>query len=74
MSLTEADAARLAMLQAAYDKLIAGTQVAAVRFADGRSVNYTAGDLAVLKAEIDKLNAAAANPCRSRGAIRFNVR
>lgn len=74
MALSTADAARLASLQAAYDKLIAGSAVASVASGD-KKVDYAKGDVATLKAEIDSLNAKAAASCgRTRGAVRFQIR
>lgn len=75
MALTEAEAARLAALQAAYDKLISGVRVARVRTAAGKEVEYGQGDVDALKREIDQLAGQQASPTGNRrGALRFQVR
>jgi hypothetical protein len=73
MALSDSDAARLASLQAACDKLITGAKVARVVFPDGRTVEYGAGDMTKLKQEIDQLNAAGSTSGNKRGALRFTV-
>ena len=71
MALTTEDAARLADLRAAYDKLIKGEKVASVT-AFGRRKDYAQADLKRLKDEIDDLAAQAATTTgRRRGAIGF---
>lgn len=75
MALSDADAARLALLQAAYDKLISGQRVARVRTSAGREVEYGQGDTAALKREIDQLVALQASTTATRrGALTFQVR
>jgi len=75
MALSADDAARLASLKAAYDKLIAGGQVQRVRNASGREVEYGRGDVEALKREIDQLEGLAASTSGARrGALRFQVR
>jgi hypothetical protein len=73
MALSAPDADRLAKLQAAYDALLTGAKETSVKFADGRGVDYAAGDMTKLKSEIDQLNAKASPRGRSRGAIGFRV-
>lgn len=73
MALTDAQAARLAKLQTAYDALIGGSKVQRISTPNGPSVEYGPGDTAKLKAEIDQLNAAASTSAYQRGAIRFTV-
>jgi hypothetical protein len=77
MALSDADAARLASLQGAYDKLISGQAVAKVQSAGGRMVEYGKADIATLRQEIDGLKAAAAAPSscppRTRGSITFRI-
>lgn len=73
MSLSADDAARLASLQGAYDKLIKGEATASV-MSGGRRVDYAAGDKQKVKDEIDRLNAAASAPRgRTRGALGFRI-
>lgn len=75
MALSDADAARLASLKAAYDALISGVRVARVRTTAGREVEYGQGDVAALKREIDQLEALATSTTGARrGALRFQVR
>jgi hypothetical protein len=73
MALSDPDAARLASLQAAYDKLITGAKVARVVFPDGRPSNTLAGEMTKLKKEIDQLMAAGSTSGNRRGALRFIV-
>jgi hypothetical protein len=73
MALTTEETARLATYRAAYDALLTGKAVAKVTNASGGgSVEYAQADKSLLKAEIDKLEAAQAT-CRRRGAIGFRV-
>lgn len=73
MALSNADTARLATLQAAYDKLITGSATASV-MSGGRRVDYAKADETTIKSEIDKLTAAAGSPSgRTRGAVRFRI-
>ncbi len=73
MALTAQDAATLASLQSAYDKLISGQSVASVQEGQSRT-QWAAGDADKLKARIDALNASAASPTgRARGALSFRV-
>lgn len=73
MALSTEDAARLASLKAAYDLLITGAHVA-LAMSGGRQVRYGVGDIPRLRAEIDRLEALAANPTgRQRGAMKFRI-
>ncbi|HYD26980.1 gpW family head-tail joining protein [Brevundimonas sp.] len=74
MALSTEDAARLASLKAARDRLISGSQVESVT-AHGRRVDYGAADLNRLDAEICALEAEGASRTgRRRGAIGFRWR
>lgn len=77
MALSVADAARLASLQAALDKLMTGQQVAKVQSA-GRMVEYGKPDMPTLRAEIqalvDKSLTVSTAPARQRGGLRFRIR
>lgn len=70
MALTTEQTVRRDRLQAAYDKLICG-QNATVTQSNGRRVEYGPGDAALLKQEIDQLNAQATSRGRTRGALTF---
>lgn len=72
MSLSADDAARLAALKSAYDKLISGSAVASVS-SGGRRVEYSKGDIATVKAEIEALEAKCSSGRRQRGAVRFRI-
>lgn len=73
MALSDADAARLASLQAAYDRLIKGEAAASV-MSGGRRVDYAKAEETTIKSEIDRLMAAAGSHSgRTRGAVRFRV-
>lgn len=68
MALTAAETTRLANLQAARDRILAGENVVKVQTA-GRSLDYGPGDLDKLNAAIGDLEARQTG--RSRGPIRF---
>lgn len=73
MALSDADAARLVTLQAAYDALISGQALARVEW-NGRVTSYNKGDTASLLATINALKAqeaASSASGRRAGAIRF---
>ena len=55
MALSDADAARLASLQAAYDRLITGSAIAEVEYA-GEKRRFAPADVPVLRQEIARLN------------------
>jgi hypothetical protein len=74
MALTADEAARLATLRAAYDRVITGGQVVRVEF-NGRLTAFGPGNAAALLAEIQKLEVNEASPtARRRGAIGFRSR
>lgn len=70
MALSQDDAARLALLRAAYDKLISGSAVAKVS-AGGRSVDYQQADIGRLKTELDALAARDDGAGRTRRPLTF---
>lgn len=73
MALSASDAARLATLQAALDALISGARVAKITV-NGKTTEYSKGDVAELKSQIQILQAAAASSSgRTRGAIGFRL-
>lgn len=75
MALSTEDAARLASLKLARDRLISGGQVAKVT-SGGRTVEYSQADMSRLDGEICALEASAATsgPVRRRGALGFRFR
>lgn len=75
MPLSTEDAARLANLKLARDRLISGDQVSKVT-SGGRTVEYGQADMTRLDGEIDSLETAATSttPRRKRGAITFRFR
>lgn len=72
MPLTLQEEARLARLEAAYEKAISG-QHAKVTQSGGRRVEFAEVDLGKLKAEIEGLQAKATAGGRQRGALRFRL-
>lgn len=72
MTLSTDESARLVALQSGYDKLISGSKTTSVAWGSTK-VDYGAGDVARLKAEIDALLAKSSTSARTRGAIRFRV-
>ncbi|MDR7232285.1 hypothetical protein J2X45_003391 [Caulobacter sp. BE264] len=72
MPLTLQEEARLARLEAAYEKALSG-QRAKVTQSGGRRVEYGDVDLTKLKAEIEGLQAKATDGGRQRGALRFRL-
>lgn len=74
MALSDADAARLALLKAKRDALIGGGQVRKIQHG-ARSKEFADGDPDKLQAEIDRLEAKEATGCgRRRGPITFRFR
>jgi len=75
MALSTEDAARLASMKAARDRLLKGEAVAEVS-SGGRSKKYAQADLAGLEGQIDALEASAVSgrPVRRRGSITFRFR
>ncbi len=74
MALTAEDAARLQQLQAARDELMGGRRVSRVQ-SNGRTVEYAAGNLDKVVAEIDRLEALSQGaPAARRGVMRFRLR
>ncbi|MCZ8195018.1 gpW family head-tail joining protein [Brevundimonas sp.] len=74
MALSAEDAARLQQLQTARDELMGGRRVSRVQ-SNGRTVEYAAGSLADVVAEIDRLEALAKGaPAARRGVMRFRFR
>ena len=71
MALTDAQIARLALLEAARDRLLSGGVVAKVS-SGGRTVEYAPADLGTLRAEIRELQALQSD--RVRGPVRFRFR
>lgn len=74
MSLSDADAARLARLKASKDALISGKSTRKVQ-SGGRLLENFDADLRRLQGEIDALEteSATGRPAARRGAIRFSV-
>jgi len=75
MALSDADAARLAALKAARDRLASGASLQEVQ-SGGRLQKFFPGDIARLDADIDALTAAAnssTGAVRRRGVLRFRV-
>lgn len=72
MPLTLQEEARLARLEAAYERALSGQHVKVTQ-SGGRRAEFADVDLAKLKAEIDGLQAKATAGGRQRGAVRFRL-